>query len=92
MATINQEAQQNGRRTESVVQTRPPAVTDNQTLNQDTALFKLLGNALAPYWKWTIVATVLMLATAGANVVPPYLLQQAIDGPIANGENGGKRR
>ena len=86
MASINQEAKQNGHRAESVAQTRPSAVADNQALNQDTALFQLLGNALAPYWKWTVIAMVLMVATAGANVVPPYLLQQAIDGPIANGD------
>ena len=32
------------------------------------------------------IATVLMLVVAWMNVVPPYLLQQAIDGPIARGD------
>ncbi len=53
--------------------------------SQDLALFKLLAGSLRPYRWWLIVAMVLMLATASLNVVPPYLLQQAIDGPIRDG-------
>lgn len=34
------------------------------------------------------VSLLLMLVVAGLNVAPPYLLQQAIDGPIANGDVG----
>src|SRR5687768_10114712 len=56
-----------------------------EKFSQDTALFKLLGQALAPYWRFTALALVLMLASAATNVVPPYLLQQAIDGPIRQG-------
>ncbi len=36
-----------------------------------------------------IAAVVLMLGTSALNAVPPYLLQQAIDGPIARGEYSG---
>jgi ATP-binding cassette subfamily B multidrug efflux pump len=61
------------------------ARTTEANLSQDTALFKLLGQALAPYWRWTALAFVLMLGVAATNVVPPYLLQQAIDGPISQG-------
>ena len=57
-------------------------------VSQDAALFRLIGIAMAPYWRWMVLAFVLMLATAASNVVPPYLLQQAIDGPIARGESG----
>jgi ATP-binding cassette, subfamily B, multidrug efflux pump len=67
---------------------RQPAPPPGDNLSQDTALFKLLGQALAPYWRLTALALVLMLATAATNVVPPYLLQQAIDGPIAQGNTG----
>lgn len=56
--------------------------------SQDIALLKLVGSALRPYWHWTVIALVLMGAVAGLNVVPPYLLQQAIDGPIAQGQVG----
>ena len=57
----------------------------SEIASQDSALFKLLGSSLAPYKKWLFAALVLMLATSALNAVPPYLLQQAIDGPIAQG-------
>lgn len=86
MATTKPAAERTqGGRSERESANRPRTTTDDN-LNQDTALLKLLGMALAPYWRWTAVALVLMLATAAANVVPPYLLQQAIDGPISNGD------
>lgn len=56
-----------------------------KTASQDTALFKLLAGSLSPYKWWLILAMVLMLGVASLNVVPPYLLQQAIDGPIQDG-------
>jgi ATP-binding cassette subfamily B protein len=58
----------------------------SEIASQDSALFKLLGASLAPYHKWLYAALVLMLATSALNAVPPYLLQQAIDGPIARGD------
>jgi ATP-binding cassette subfamily B protein len=61
----------------------------SEVANQDSALFKLLGQALAPYKKWLGVAMFLMLCTSGLNAVPPYLLQLAIDGPIRSGDVGG---
>lgn len=68
-----------------VRQPQPTGEEGQESLSQDTALFSLLGQALAPYWRYTALAFVLMLATAATNVLPPYLLQQAIDGPIADG-------
>jgi ATP-binding cassette subfamily B multidrug efflux pump len=58
---------------------------EKQAASQDTALFKLLASSLSPYKWWLILAMVLMLGVASLNVVPPYLLQQAIDGPIQDG-------
>ena len=60
----------------------------SEMASQDSALVKLLAYSLAPYKKWLIAALVLMVGTALLNAVPPYLLQQAIDGPIARGETG----
>jgi ATP-binding cassette subfamily B protein len=57
----------------------------SEVASQDSALFQLLGRSLAPYKKWLAAALVLMLVTSLLNAVPPYLLQQAIDGPIAEG-------
>lgn len=60
----------------------------SEMASQDSALVKLLASSLAPYKKWLLAALVLMIGTAVLNAVPPYLLQQAIDGPIARGETG----
>jgi len=51
--------------------------------NQDGALAWLVVTTLAPHWRALLVAVLMLLATAALNVAPPYLVQQAIDGPIA---------
>lgn len=56
---------------------------------QDAALFWLLATTMAPHWRLLLGATALLAAGAALNVVPPYLLQQAIDGPIAARDAGG---
>ncbi|MEN9938148.1 MAG: hypothetical protein RLZZ387_4727 [Chloroflexota bacterium] len=56
---------------------------------QDAALVWLLATTTAPHWRPLLLAIVLLLATAVLNVVPPALLQQAIDGPIAAGDPQG---
>jgi ATP-binding cassette, subfamily B, multidrug efflux pump len=61
----------------------------SEVASQDSALFQLLGNALRPYKWWVAGALLLMLVTSALNAVPPYLLQQAIDGPIATGDISG---
>ena len=58
----------------------------SEVASQDSALFRLLGSSLAPYKKWLGISMALMLVTSALNAVPPYLLQQAIDGPIAQGD------
>ncbi|MBI3958739.1 MAG: ABC transporter ATP-binding protein [Chloroflexi bacterium] len=58
----------------------------SEVASQDSALFQLLASSLAPYKGWLFAALALMLGVSGLNAVPPYLLQQAIDGPIARGE------
>lgn len=55
------------------------------TRSSDSALFKLLYVAIKPHWRPLAIAFVLLAVTAGLNVIPPALLQWAIDGPIANG-------
>ena len=67
----------------SSVATRPKAQT------QDAALVWLVATTLAPYWRPVAVAIVLLVGMAVLGVVPPYLLQRAIDGPIAAGDPAG---
>ncbi|NBU63843.1 MAG: ABC transporter ATP-binding protein, partial [Chloroflexia bacterium] len=56
-----------------------------RTQGPDIVLFRLLYHAVKPHWQPLVVAFVLLGVTAGLNVVPPSLLQWAIDGPIATG-------
>jgi len=55
-------------------------------ISQDWALFRLLGEHLWPYKKWMAAALIAMIIVAMLNVVPPFLLQQAIDGPLMQGD------
>ncbi len=75
--------ERNGQHTEET--TNPISVPSNNRLfvNQDAALFGLMVTTMRPHWKPLLMALVMLLGTAGLNVVPPYLLQRAIDGPIA---------
>ncbi|RLT30148.1 MAG: ABC transporter ATP-binding protein, partial [Chloroflexi bacterium] len=52
----------------------------------DTILFVLLYRAVRPHWRPLAVSLVLLAITAALNVVPPTLLQWAIDGPISTGD------
>lgn len=51
--------------------------------DRDAALAWLIVSTLAPHWRMMLLALLMLTATATLNVVPPYLVQQAIDGPIA---------
>lgn len=61
----------------------PPA---QPTPRPDSVLFKLMYQAIRPHWRPLALAFVLLSLTAALNVVPPALLQWAIDGPIATGD------
>lgn len=56
-------------------------------VSQDWALFRLLGESLWPYKGWMLAALLLITVVATLNVVPPLLLQWAIDGPLAQAIN-----
>ena len=56
---------------------------------QDAALIWLLATTMRPHWRPLAISLVLLLGTAALNVVPPYLMQIAIDGPIAAGDASG---
>jgi len=56
---------------------------------QDAALLWLIATTIAPHWRPLLLALVVLLAGAGLNVLPPYLLGLAIDGPIAARDTSG---
>ncbi|MDX2141442.1 MAG: ABC transporter ATP-binding protein [Chloroflexota bacterium] len=71
------------------------ALTDARLLEQegqkvgDRYLLWMLGRFLLPY-RWQIAAVLLLLlAVSGISLTLPLIIQQAVDGPIANGDTGG---
>ena len=66
---------------------QPDAARKERT--QDTALLWLIATTMAPYWRPLALALVLLVGMAVLGVVPPFLLQRAIDGPIATGNPRG---
>ncbi len=67
----------------------PGSAHGSALINQDAALFGLMATTMRPHWKPLLLALLMLLGTAVLNVVPPYLLQRAIDGPIATGDAEG---
>jgi ATP-binding cassette subfamily B protein len=64
------------------------ADTDNSRIT-DRYLVWMLGRILAPY-KWQLALVfVLLVAVTAASLLQPYLVQRAVDGPIADGEIAG---
>src|SRR5262245_5970600 len=57
--------------------------------SQDAALFWLMAATMRPYWRLLLVALVMLLGMAALSVAPPALLQEAIDGPVAQGDVAG---
>jgi ATP-binding cassette subfamily B protein len=49
----------------------------------DARLMRRLSEFIRPYWRPLLVATLLMFCGAAIELAPPFLLKQAIDGPIA---------
>lgn len=64
-----------------------PSISDGAA--QDSALIRLTMTTMAPHWRPMVAALVLLLGNAVLNVLPPALLQRAIDGPIAAGDVAG---
>ncbi len=55
----------------------------------DGRLMRRLVVFVKPYWRRLVLAMVLLFAAAFTELVPPYLVSRAIDGPIASGNPAG---
>lgn len=55
----------------------------------DGRLVRRLAVFVQPHWRRLLVAVLLLLGAALAELAPPFLVQQAIDGPIASGQLDG---
>ena len=52
----------------------------------DWALVSLLGRFIRPYWQRLVIVFALLIGVTGLTLLPPYLIQRAVDGPIRNGD------
>ncbi len=51
----------------------------------DRFLILMLLRFVAPFWKQLIGVFIMLLIVTGLSLLPPYLIQLAVDGPITNG-------
>ncbi len=60
-------------------------IQDDEILGKayDSRLVGRLATFVAPYWRLVGIASALMLVGAAIELIPPYLVRTAIDGPIA---------
>ncbi len=58
---------------------------DPETPN-DRALLVMLARFLRPHWRALVAVALMLLAVSGLALLPPLLIQRAIDGPIAQGD------
>src|SRR5438067_1487305 len=61
--------------------------TDRRISDRD--LTSLLGRFILPYWRRMIVVFVLLVGVTALSLLPPYLIQRAVDGPIRQGDLSG---
>lgn len=65
---------------------RLESAADTVKLNvTDRYLFRMLGQFLKPYWLQIVVVFLLLIGVSALTLLLPYLVQQAVDGPIAQG-------
>ena len=55
----------------------------------DRYLIFMLLRFVAPFWRQLIAVFVMLLIVTGLSLLPPYLIQIAVDGPITNGDMQG---
>lgn len=57
--------------------------------DSDSALLWMLARFLRPYWKTLLAVSVMLVSVSALGLLPPYLIQQAVDGPITQGDLNG---
>lgn len=69
--------------------TPKPATPANQDNVSDRYLIQMLGRFLRPYWKQLAIVFALLLGVTLLTLLPPYLIQRVVDGPISQGNMSG---
>jgi ABC-type bacteriocin/lantibiotic exporter with double-glycine peptidase domain len=55
----------------------------------DRRLVRMLGQFLTPYWLSILLVFLMLIVVTGVSLLPPYLTQLAVDGPIQEGDVDG---
>ncbi len=55
----------------------------------DRYLFAMLAEFIRPYWRELAVVFLMLIGVTALSLLPPYLIQRAVDGPITNGDLSG---
>ncbi|MCA9908933.1 MAG: ABC transporter ATP-binding protein, partial [Anaerolineae bacterium] len=57
--------------------------------DSDSALLWMLARFLRPYWKTLLAVCIMLVSVSALGLLPPFLIQQAVDGPITQGDLNG---
>lgn len=55
----------------------------------DRYLIRMLGRFVAPYWRELLLVFAMLAGVTALSLLPPYLIQRAVDGPITEGSLDG---
>ncbi|MBI5669328.1 MAG: ABC transporter ATP-binding protein [Chloroflexi bacterium] len=55
----------------------------------DRYLIVMLGRFVKPYWRGLLLVFGMLVAVTVLSLLPPYLIQRAVDGPISSGDLNG---
>lgn len=84
MARMNMNGLQMGR---PIAPTNPTA--DADVAISDRYLIQLVGRFLRPFWPQLVGVLVMLFGVTILTLLPPYLIQRAVDGPIKNKDLSG---
>ena len=59
--------------------------TEKEANISDRYLYLMIGRFLAPYWKSLVAVGLMLIGVTIISLLPPYLIQRVVDGPIADG-------
>ena len=63
--------------------------TPPRAIISDRSLFALLARFLFPQWRSLLAVAIMLAGVTALSLLPPYLIQQAVDGPITAGDLSG---
>lgn len=63
--------------------------TDKRDKLTDRYLVGMIAQFMLPFWKELVVVFVMLGIVTGLTLLPPYLIQRAVDGPITDGDLSG---